>query len=350
MEIYKQSVELQMNHLIKSLKEEQLEIAFFPIKPIFANKIINAKKHFEYRKSAIRENISYIIIYSSSPEQRIIGIAKVGKVLSGAPSRIWEQTKNTGGITRKFFREYFSGKKTAYAIPIENVIILDTPLHPTVINPNFNVPQSFCYVDHSFLQKVLKEGGVKQKPVEKHKLIFVGGIHGVGKSTICNNACVNNNFIHLTASDLIKSASHNKFPFCLSSSKNVPNIQDNQKLLILALQEATSKGGAFLLDGHFVLFDTGDKIQEIPLSTFKEIMPDELIVITGDPDIIQNRLYDRDMQKYEVKTLREMQKKEVAHALTIGKKLNIKVNQVEMDNTKSFIEFLREVDSLKNIE
>ena len=79
-------------------------------------------------------------------------------------------------------------------------------------------------------------------------------------------------------------------------------------------------------------------------------MPDELIVITGDPDIIQKRLYDRDMQKHELRTLREMQKKEVAHALTIGKKLNIKVNQVEMNNTKSFIEFLRKIGPFENIE
>ncbi len=331
-----------MNHLMKLLKEEQSEIAFFPIKPIFANKIINSQKHFEYRKSAFRENVSCIIIYSSSPEKKIIGIARVGKVLSGAPSRIWEQTKSSSGITRKFFREYFSGRKTAYAIPIEEVIILNTPINPTVINLNFKIPQSFCYVDKSFLRKVLKKGGVKEKPIGKKKLIFVGGIHGVGKSTICRNVCVDNTFTHLTASELIKSESHNKSLLNNPSSKKVSALKDNQKCLTLALEKKTSQGGSFLLDGHFVLFDTDGKIQKIPLATFKKIMPEELVVITGDPKIIQDRLYGRDKQKYELRALREMQKKEVAHAIRIGAKLNIKVKQLEMDDTKGFLKLVKD--------
>lgn len=324
-----------MHHLIKLLKKEQSEIAFFPIKPIFANKIINAQKHFEYRKSAFRENVSCIIIYSSSPEKKIIGIAKVGKVLSGSPSQIWEQTKSSSGITRKFFREYFSGRKTAYAIPIEEVIILNTPINPTVINPNFKIPQSFCYVDQFFLRKVLKKGGVKEKPIGKKKLIFVGGIHGVGKSTICRDACTDNTFTHLMASDLIKTERRNKLSSNNPSTKKVSDLKDNQKSLTLALEKVTTQGGSFLLDGHFVLFDTDGEIQKIPLATFRKVMPDELVVITGDPKIIQDRLYGRDKQKYELRTLREMQKKEIAHAIRIGKKLNIKVKQVEMDVAKA---------------
>ena len=35
-------------------------------------------------------------------------------------------------------------------------------------------------------------------------LIFVGGIHGVGKGTICTEICSQTDLIHITASEVLK--------------------------------------------------------------------------------------------------------------------------------------------------
>ena len=35
-------------------------------------------------------------------------------------------------------------------------------------------------------------------------IIFIGGIHGVGKGTICKEVVLNTDLIHLTASQILK--------------------------------------------------------------------------------------------------------------------------------------------------
>lgn len=63
------------------------------IKPEYSNRIFNGTKKYEFRKHLAKKDVDKIIVYSSSPEQRVIGEVNVIETLSMKPSPLWELTK-----------------------------------------------------------------------------------------------------------------------------------------------------------------------------------------------------------------------------------------------------------------
>ncbi len=131
-----------------------------PIKPIYAQRLVIGEKKYEFRKSPIRNDLTHIIIYASSPIKKIIGLAEVRCVLEAAPSTIWDKTKHAAGIERKAFDAYFQGKKKAYSIEIKKIIRFKKEVEIAQLENGFKVPQSFSYVDHKFYKKVARKGGI----------------------------------------------------------------------------------------------------------------------------------------------------------------------------------------------
>lgn len=116
------------------------------IKPEFAFKIFEGKKKFEFRKVIFKNlNVKTVVVYASSPVQRVIGEFEIENILSSDPAEIWRQTKKYSGISEDFFYEYFADRKIAHAIKIKNVKKYKKQLH---LQDNFNVvpPQSYVYL------------------------------------------------------------------------------------------------------------------------------------------------------------------------------------------------------------
>src|SRR5690606_9169574 len=112
------------------------------IKPEFAFKIFEGKKKFEFRKVIFKKpNVKTVVVYASSPVQRVIGEFEIDNILSSNPKEIWKQTKKHSGISEDFFYEYFADRKIAYAIKIKEIKKYKQPLH---LQDNFDVvpPQS----------------------------------------------------------------------------------------------------------------------------------------------------------------------------------------------------------------
>ena len=62
-----------------------------------------------------------MILYSSSPVQRLVGVAYVDRVEERDPDGLWQlATDYGGGLTRDELEEYFAGKKTAFGIMIRS--------------------------------------------------------------------------------------------------------------------------------------------------------------------------------------------------------------------------------------
>jgi predicted transcriptional regulator len=117
------------------------------IKPEFAEKIFNGTKRVEFRRSIFRSNnISRIVVYASSPVQKIIGEFEIDEIISGSPEFLWNETSKEAGITKLYFDEYFGEKGEGYAIRIKSVKKYKNPL---CLNLDFNIsrpPQSFQYI------------------------------------------------------------------------------------------------------------------------------------------------------------------------------------------------------------
>jgi len=119
------------------------------IHPEFVEKILSGKKVFEFRKTLPSQLPTHLVIYATTPVQRIVAIAEVEGALSDSPSRIWEKSKKGAGISRAFFRQYFSGRKSASAFKIGKVVALRRPLALQKINPKLVAPQSYRKLDIS---------------------------------------------------------------------------------------------------------------------------------------------------------------------------------------------------------
>ena len=153
----------------------------------------------------------------------------------------------------------------------------------------------------------------------QRKIIFVGGVHGVGKSTLCNSICTSMNATHHSASELISrfgKVNH-------STNKRVENIGKNQDVLITAINEYLATGQSYLLDGHFCLLNRNGEVVEIPFSTFGALSPVAIMVLFDDPIKIFTRLKERDKEKYDIDSLTSFQKKELDYSESIARKLDV---------------------------
>jgi predicted transcriptional regulator len=115
------------------------------IKPEFAFKIFNGTKRFEFRKAIFKNpNIKQVIVYASSPVQRVIGEFEIGEILKCDKKQLWELTKKDSGITEDFFFKYFEEKVDGYAISIKSTTTYEDP---RCLKEHYNLlpPQSFAY-------------------------------------------------------------------------------------------------------------------------------------------------------------------------------------------------------------
>lgn len=172
--------------------------------------------------------------------------------------------------------------------------------------------------------------------INSKTIVFIGGVHGVGKSTICKRICEELQLQSLSASELIKWSEVSEDP----KSKLVENIPDTQRRLVRALEQQTP--GNYLLDGHLCLFNSLSEVTRISVNTFELINPSFLSVITASVEEIRLSQSERGGEVYDVKLISEMQRCEIEHANMIAEHLRIPFVQV----SRSSIDYL--ISNIKN--
>lgn len=123
-----------------------METILLSIKPEYVERIFDREKQYEFRRKRPKVHPKKIIIYATAPVMRVIGEATVIEMISGSPTEIWETTKESAGITREKFREYFHGCRIAFAYCLGQVSKYDNPKllkEYGIANP----PQSFIYLE-----------------------------------------------------------------------------------------------------------------------------------------------------------------------------------------------------------
>ena len=168
--------------------------------------------------------------------------------------------------------------------------------------------------------------------MKENKIIFIGGIHGVGKGTICKKICKSSNFIHITASEILKWNEMSE-----PGNKRVSNIQSTQDRLLEGLSKIVKKGEGYLLDGHYCLLNEKKEIEKIPIETFKKISPKLIAVVTAEVGVIKERLEERDSKSYDFDLLKRMQIAEMEYAQQISSKLEVPFIEVKDGNYRPLI-------------
>lgn len=150
-------------------------------------------------------------------------------------------------------------------------------------------------------------------------MIFVSGIHGVGKTYFCNMIKEKLGIKNYSASQLIARRREKGF----SADKFVSDIDDNQVLLLDAINELRQADKEFILDGHFCLLNEDGVITRIPMETYTLLKPNTMILLLESPKIIAERRLQRDGIQQDERTINDFQEAEKAYATEIARQLNI---------------------------
>ena len=118
----------------------------FSIKPEFVEQIFSGKKKFEFRRLIFKnEQIKTVVVYASSPVQKVIGEFDIEAILSSDPKTLWKYTKEHSGISEDYFFEYFGARETGFAIMIKEARRYRKQL---CLREDYDLlpPQSFLYL------------------------------------------------------------------------------------------------------------------------------------------------------------------------------------------------------------
>lgn len=133
------------------------------IKPKYAELILAGSKRVEFRRSWATQEVSVVVLYSSSPVQKIVGVVEVNQILVDSPTSLWKIcVEKGGGLTREEFRLYFSGKSKGIAVLLGDVYRPEKQVTPSDVIPDFVAPQSFRYLDVNEFIKIEKRLAIKK--------------------------------------------------------------------------------------------------------------------------------------------------------------------------------------------
>ncbi|NEP14269.1 MAG: ASCH domain-containing protein [Symploca sp. SIO2C1] len=118
--------------------------------------IFEGDKRVELRRVRPRHLNSgdLLLVYVTSPEQALVGLIEVEKVIEMVPEQLWQVVKDKAGITYAEFHKYYEKSATGFAIFLKETSKFNEPIKLKQLRENwsnFQPPQ--CY-------KYLKDGEV----------------------------------------------------------------------------------------------------------------------------------------------------------------------------------------------
>lgn len=134
-------------------------VVLISIHPDYVNKILSGEKRLEFRRIWTATPAKSLVIYATSPVQRIVALAEIKKVYVGSKTKLWDLSqKMGGGISRRKLFSYLAGKKNPVAIGLAEVQEISGGLDPKkIFGKDFRPPQSFCYLNKDAYLQILKQ-------------------------------------------------------------------------------------------------------------------------------------------------------------------------------------------------
>lgn len=166
------------------------------------------------------------------------------------------------------------------------------------------------------------------------KILFVGGVHGVGKSTLCDEIAPDLQANHVSSGDLLQWS---------GASKVVEDLVANQETILNALEHLNPKPETMLLDGHYCLLTDQGRAEPVPLRFFRHLNPVALLLVEADVEEISKRLAKRDGSAPSMAALEELCKLEAKSAQRISEVLGLPLRIVSSNDADEAHQFLSEV-------
>lgn len=179
-----------------------------------------------------------------------------------------------------------------------------------------------------------------------HRLVvFINGVHGVGKGHLCKILAPIINAEHITASSLIGMRKS------LGSAKPITGIDANQSILVEEFRLLESSKNTILLDGHFCLFDSELRIQYLPIALFRALDVAHVISLTCSPQTAKDRLEKRDGEGLglALKCITELQLAESRHSRMVASELGLSMSELDTTKELSFSKIHQIATTIKGL-
>ncbi len=132
-------------------------------------------------------------------------------------------------------------------------------------------------------------------------VIFVSGVYGVGKSTLCNAVAHKCHLESYSSSDLISDVNGEIY----GANKKVKNKISNQNILIERVDQKLKSHNLVILAGHFCILGKEGNVEILPLKTYEELHISSIILLETNPVVIINHLKKRDGKHYSKMLIEE---------------------------------------------
>lgn len=164
-------------------------------------------------------------------------------------------------------------------------------------------------------------------------IVFVGGIHGAGKTYLGAPVARQLGMRHATASQLIR---EERGLQSWGTDKRVDGINENQVALISATNRLRSRGEKLLLDGHFVLRGPNGELSEIASQVFRDLRIGAVVLLHASVDVVLERLEARGDTSWTISELQLLADREEAHARRVSTELGIAFRYLNGPSQGSF--------------
>lgn len=165
-------------------------------------------------------------------------------------------------------------------------------------------------------------------------VVFIAGMYGVGKSTLCNMLSNSLNIPAFSSGDLISEKNGEKY----GANKTVKDKEYNQRLLVSAVEEKLIESPEMILAGHFCIFSSVNEVEILPEFVYKELHLSRIILLEADAAVIIDNLQNRDNKNYSLKDIKELLDAENLQAKKIATELNIPLITHKMNFDESDFE------------
>ncbi len=146
-----------MNLFPESSKQPSGRAVLLSIKPKYADLILAGTKRVELRRSWPSNDVGVMVLYSSAPVQRLVGVAFVDRLEERDFEGLWTLSQaNGGGVTYEELKDYVKGKRTAFGIMIKRVQAAEAQVDPKDLFSGFMPPQSLLYLEPMEFPRVMQ--------------------------------------------------------------------------------------------------------------------------------------------------------------------------------------------------
>lgn len=147
--------------------------------------------------------------------------------------------------------------------------------------------------------------------------LFVAGVYGVGKSTLCAQLSAALQIPFFSAGDLISKVNGEQY----GANKAVTNKFSNQNILAAEVQKQLEVHSHIILAGHFCIFNKDNQVDRLPEEIFQKLKITKILLLEADTEKLLSNLSARDKREYTYQQILELQQAEQAMAQRVSEQI-----------------------------